>query len=39
MKPPKSFRLPLKRLEYTDETIEKIWKWYDFSEKKGVASW
>jgi len=23
---------------YSIDTIEKMWKWYDYSEKKGVAS-
>jgi len=28
----------LKNKGYSEEEIEKLWKWYDFSEKKGVAS-
>jgi hypothetical protein len=23
---------------YSEKVAEEIWKWYDFSEKKGVAS-
>jgi len=23
---------------YSEKVVEEIWKWYDFSEKKGVAS-
>jgi hypothetical protein len=28
----------LKRYGYSEKTIKEIWKWYDFSERKGVAS-
>ena len=35
MKPDQSFRQMLKNKGYSEEAIEKLWKWYDFSEKKG----
>jgi hypothetical protein len=38
MKPPTSLRSLLKRHGYSDETVEAIWKWYDFHDRKGVAS-
>ena len=38
MKSKSSFRLALKNQGYSDDTIEELWKWYDYSEKKGVAS-
>jgi len=38
MKPDPSFKQMLKNKGYSEEAIEKLWKWYDFSEKKGVAS-
>ena len=28
----------LKKRGYSTKTIEELWKWYDFSEKKGIAS-
>jgi len=39
MKPPSSLILLLKRHGYSGETIKEIWKWYDFSERKGAASY
>ena len=33
-----SFRSLLKRNGYSEKAIEEILKWYDFSERKGVAS-
>jgi hypothetical protein len=38
MKPPSDFRDLLKQYGYSDRVIKEIWKWYDSSEKKGVAS-
>lgn len=38
MKAPLSFRSMLKRNGYSERTTEEIWKWYDFRERKGVAS-
>jgi len=38
MKPISSFVFLLRRNGYSKKTIEEIWKWYDFSEKKGVAN-
>jgi hypothetical protein len=28
----------LKRNGYSEKTVSEIWKWYDFSERRGVAS-
>jgi hypothetical protein len=39
MKPLKSFVCLLKNNGYSDEVIGELWKWYDSSEKKGVASY
>jgi hypothetical protein len=33
-----SFMQMLKNQSYSDKTIKKLWKWYDSTEKKGVAS-
>jgi hypothetical protein len=38
MKMNRSFERMLKEHGYSDKTIQELWKWYDFSEKKGVAS-
>jgi hypothetical protein len=38
MKTPSSLKYLLKRHGYSEKTIEEIWKWYDFGEKKGIAS-
>jgi hypothetical protein len=38
MKPPKNFDEMLKKRGYPTEVVEEMWKWYDYSEKKGVAS-
>jgi hypothetical protein len=24
---------------YSEKVVEELWKWYDFSDKKGVASY
>jgi hypothetical protein len=29
----------LKQQKYSTTAIEQLWKWYDYSEKKGVASY
>jgi hypothetical protein len=39
MKPIISFVFLLRLNGYSKKTIEEIWKWYDFSEKKGAANW
>jgi hypothetical protein len=39
MKVKKSFDILLKQQGYSEKAIEKLWKWYDYSEKKGVASY
>ena len=38
MKSSKNFNQMLKERGYSTEAIEEMWKWYDYSEKKGVAS-
>jgi hypothetical protein len=35
---PISFRKMLQEEGYSEIIIEKLWEWYDYSEKKGVAS-
>ena len=35
---PDSLLIKLKRQGYSDETIRELYRWYDASEKKGVAS-
>jgi hypothetical protein len=37
--PPECFRAQLYEQGFTDDMIENLWKWYDSSEKKGVASY
>jgi hypothetical protein len=39
MKAKKSFNDMLKQEGYSEKAIEQLWKWYDYSEKKGVASY
>ena len=39
MKHPKIFEQILKKRGYSTEVVEEMWKWYDYSEKKGVASY
>ena len=36
--PDPSFEPKLQKEGYSEKVIEEIWKWYDYSEKKGVAS-
>ena len=38
MDAPDFFRNLMKTKGYSEKTTEKMWKWYDYSEKKGVAS-
>jgi hypothetical protein len=39
MKVKRSFWFMLKQQGFSEMAIEEIWKWYDFSEKKGVANY
>jgi len=39
MNPPKNFNETLKKRGYSTEAIAEMWKWYDYSKKKGVASY
>ena len=32
------FRNLIVKRGYSEEVADELWKWYDFSEKKGVAS-
>jgi hypothetical protein len=36
MKPVSGFSLMLKQKGCSDKAIKEIWKWYDFSERKGI---
>jgi len=36
--PPASLKDKLKKEGYSEKMINELWKWYDDSEKKGVAS-
>ena len=36
--PPETFTAQLQEQGYSECMIEELWKWFDFSEKKGVAS-
>jgi hypothetical protein len=36
MKPPSFFKKTLERRGYSIRAVEEIWKWYDYSERKGV---
>jgi hypothetical protein len=38
MEPKKSFEKMLTDNGLPKEAIDHLWKWYDFTEKKGVAS-
>jgi hypothetical protein len=33
-----AFRKLIVKQGYSEETADELWKWYDTSEKKGVAS-
>lgn len=39
MKTSKNFSNMLEEKGYSTKAIEEMWKWYDYSEKKGVASY
>ena len=39
MKPTSSFKTLMKKYGYSERAIREIWKWFDHSEKKGVASY
>ena len=32
------FKKEMKDKGFSEKAIEEMWKWYDYSEKKGVAS-
>jgi hypothetical protein len=38
MDPQLSFNYLLKQRGYSETAIKKLWKWYDYSKFKGVAS-
>jgi hypothetical protein len=38
MRPPQHWKSLLRTYGYSEKAIREVWKWYDFSEKKGVAS-
>gem|GEM_PF-2591169 len=38
MKAKNSFTVLMKQQGYSEKAIDKLWRWYDYSEKKGVAS-
>jgi hypothetical protein len=35
---PAFLKAQLKKEGYSDKMVDELWKWYDSSEKKGVAS-
>jgi hypothetical protein len=39
MKSPEIFREMLEERGYSTKAIKDLWKWFDYSEKKGVASY
>ena len=39
MKTSDDFYKMLKVVGYSTEALEELWKWYDYSEKQGVASY
>jgi len=39
MKAKKSFNILLKQHGCSEKAIKELWKWFDYSEKKGVASY
>jgi hypothetical protein len=39
MKLDQSFEILLKQRGFSEKAIKELWKWYDYSEKKGVASY
>ena len=36
--PPAKLKTKLQKQGYSERMIEELWKWYDPSQKKGVAS-
>jgi len=34
-----TLKIRLQEQGFSDKVIEELWKWYDFSDKKGVASY
>lgn len=38
MKPIPIFSIWMKQRGYSDGVIKEIWKWYDYSERKGAAN-
>jgi hypothetical protein len=38
MKPAASLKILLSQHGYSENAVKEIWKWYDFSERKGVAN-
>ncbi len=38
-RPTRAFRSLLLQKGYSEKAIREIWRWYDFSERKGVASY
>jgi len=36
LKEPITFKFMLKQKGYSDRAVEEIWKWYDFTERKGI---
>lgn len=39
MKAKNSFHVLLKQRGFSEHAIDKLWKWYDYYDKKGVASY
>ena len=39
MKPTQEFQKLLKKVSCNNNAIGNLWKWYDYSERKGVASY
>jgi hypothetical protein len=37
--PASSFKILFSKEGYSKKIIEELWKWYDYREKKGVASY
>jgi len=35
----RTFRILFKKKRISDHAVDELWKWYDYSEKKGVASY
>ncbi len=39
MEPSQKFNQMMEKMGYSKDAIKKMWKWYDYSEKKGIASY